>query len=182
MWTDIAASEVQRQLSNLRKGEDGIGAQTYNFYLQAVKQFCRWMVDDRRAGQSPVAHLKGVNVKTDRRHDRRALELDELQWLLSVTQNSPERGGVSGQERSVVYRLAVESGLRANELRTLNRSSFDFEGELSTVTVDAAYSKSRRQDVLPLRHEMAELLRAHLATKLPQAPAFTMPKKDAWPT
>ena len=24
-------------------------AQTFNFYLQAVKQFCRWMVKDRRS-------------------------------------------------------------------------------------------------------------------------------------
>jgi len=27
----------------------GIGAQTFNFYLQAAKQFARWMVRDGRA-------------------------------------------------------------------------------------------------------------------------------------
>ncbi len=56
-WNDIQASRVQHTISGLRKyvktkvktkvvlkdlGE--ISAQTYNFYLKAVKQFCKWMV------------------------------------------------------------------------------------------------------------------------------------------
>ena len=31
--------------------------QTANFYLQAAKQFCKWMVRERRASESPLAHL-----------------------------------------------------------------------------------------------------------------------------
>ena len=41
----------------------------------------------------------------------------------------------------------------------------------------AAYSKHRRQDVLPLRPDTAADLRAFLAGKLPAAPAFNMPSK-----
>ena len=48
----------------------------------------------------------------------------------------------------------------------------------ATVTVKAAYSKRRRKDVLPLRACLADDLRSHLGTKLPQAPAFTMPRSD----
>jgi hypothetical protein len=48
----------------------GVSAQTFGFYLQAVRQFCRWMVKDRCAAEDSLAHLDGLNVKTDRQHDR----------------------------------------------------------------------------------------------------------------
>ncbi len=76
----------------------------------------------------------------------------------------------------MLYRLAVETGLRANELRNLVVSSFDLKS--CTVTVAAGYSKHRREDTLPLRKETATELRAFLAGKLPGARAFRMPSKS----
>ncbi len=32
-------------------------SKTVNFHLQAIKQFCRWLVADRRMGENPLAHL-----------------------------------------------------------------------------------------------------------------------------
>ena len=52
----------------MRDNGNGISAQTSNFYLQAIKQFARWMVRDGRASESPLDHLTGVNAKLDRRH------------------------------------------------------------------------------------------------------------------
>lgn len=80
---------------------------------------------------------------------------------------------MTGYERSLLYRLAVETGLRANELRTLKASSFDFAD--GTVTVAAAYSKHRRDDTLPLRKDTANELRALISGKLPAAGVFNMP-------
>ncbi len=173
-WMDFAASKVQRYLAELRDNGNGISAQTFNFYLQAVKEFARWMVQDRRASENPLQHLKGLNVRTDRRHDRRALSVDEIRRLSETTAEQPERFGMTGYERALLYRLAVETGLRANELRTLKASSFDFENR--TVTVAAAYSKHRREDTLPLRKDTADELRALTSGKLPAARAFNMPK------
>src|SRR5262249_15686302 len=48
----------------------------------------------------------------------------------------------------------------------------------ATVVVEAAYSKRRRRDVLPLRTDTALVLRAWLKTKLPKAPAFAMPAQS----
>ncbi len=73
------------------------------------------------------------------------------------------RKGMSGPERAMLYRLAVETGLRAGELRSLIRSSFQLDGDKPTVTVAAAYSKRRREDILPLRPELVEELRLFLA-------------------
>jgi len=44
-------------------------------------------------------------------------------------------------DRAMLYRLAVETGLRAGELRSLTRSSFQLEGKEPTVTIAAAYAK-----------------------------------------
>jgi len=183
-WQDISASRIQRYLADLRidtkdekgKVKKGISAQTFNFYLQALKEFCRWMVQDRRASESPVQHLKGLNVRTDRRHDRRALTADEIRRLLETTTAQPERFGMTGLARATLYRLAVETGLRANELRTLKKSSFDFDNCL--VVVEAAYSKHRRRDELPLRPDTAKELRAFMSDKLPATPAFNMPRPN----
>ena len=169
-WSEIRADRVERYLAEKRSGTNGISAQTSNFYLQAIQGFCRWMVQNRRACESPLAHLKQLNVKVDRRHDRTAFEVEEVQRLLAATYKGPERYGMDGRERTLLYRLAIESGLRRNEMRTLKVSSFDFT--TNTVTVKAAYSKHRQEDTLPLRRETAEDLGVFFAGKMPGAKAF----------
>ena len=184
-WSDISASKVMAYLDSLRadrkykngSARPGIGAQTFNFYLAAFKQFCRWMVRDGRVSDSPVAHLGGLNVKTDRRHDRRALSVEELRWLLDATRNGPTRFGMTGLERAMLYRVAVETGLRRGELASLTRASFDLDPVHPTVAVEAGYSKHRRRDVLPLRPDTAADLREFLVCKLADAPAFKVPRE-----
>jgi len=78
----------------------------------------------------------------------------------------------------MLYRLAVETGLRSAELRSLTRSSFNLAREEPTVTIAAAYAKNRRQDTLPLKPETANALARHFAGKMPASPAFTMAKRD----
>ena len=182
-WSDVSASRVMAYLRDLRtdKSDDrgnttrGRSIQTSNFYLAAFRQFCKWMVKDGRASESPVAHLAGLNVKTDRRHDRRALSVEELRWLLDTTRNGPTRFGMTGPERAWLYRVATESGLRRGELASLTRASFTLDGERPTVRVAGAYSKRRREDELPLRADTAADLRDFLGCKLPGAQAFKMP-------
>ena len=183
-WNDISPSRVMTFLDELRAEsvdewgnvKRGISAQTFNFYLAVFKQFCRWMVKDGRASESPVAHLNGLNVRTDRRHDRRALSVEEIRWLLETTRSEPERFGMTGPQRAILYRLAIETGLRAGELASLTRVSFDLDGATPTVTVLAAYSKHRREDTLPLRSDTAAELRGLLARKAPDTAAFNSPR------
>jgi len=88
-----------------------------------------------------------MNVKVDRRHDRTAFEVDEVRRFLAAAHAGPERFGMTGQERALLYRLTVESGMRADELRTLRVSAFDLNA--CRVVVQAAYSKHREDDTLP---------------------------------
>ncbi len=89
---------------------------------------------------------------------------------------------MSGGERSIVYQLAVETGLRASELRSLTSGSFDLESDPPTVTVRAAHSKHRRDDVLPLKPSTAKTLTTwiKLAAREPnRKPVFMLPEKTA---
>jgi len=136
------------------------------------------MVQDRRAGESPLEHLKGVRVlQTDLRHPRRALEVAEVRSLLEVTKTGPVRFGMTGPERSMLYRLAIETGLRRNELRSLKVSSFDFENH--TVTVTGAYTKNRSQSVVSLRKDTATELQVFFAGKMVDMQAFNVPDRTA---
>jgi len=59
----------------------------------------------------------------------------------------------------------MQTGLRASELASLTAASFDLDNEPPTVAVEAAYSKHRRRDVLPVRSDLAERLRPWLAKR-----------------
>jgi integrase len=170
IWADISASIVQRYLADLRDKEDGLSAGTSNAYLQAVKQFRRWMVQDGRASESPLTHLKRMNAKVDRRHERRALEPDEMRSLLATTIKGPKHFGMEGYERALLYKVAAETGLRANELRSLKVSSFVFEA--NTVNVRCSYTKNKNKAEISLRPDTAAALKNFFAGRLPDVRAF----------
>jgi len=152
---DISASRIQRYLAERRRG--GLSIRSSNFYLQAIKQFCRWLVADSRTGENPLEYLKAQNPKTDIRRSRRALSADELERLIEATAQSHKHSGMTGKERVMLYTLAVSTGLRAGELASLTWQSFNLSDSEPSVTVLAAYSKHRRDDVIPLRSDIAEL-------------------------
>jgi len=175
VWADISASKFLGSLTGMKNSGD-LSQRTFNFYLKAGKQFCKWMVQDQRASESPLNHLKCETI-TEHKRNRRPLEPDEIRRLLEVTGVGPERFGMTGHERSVLYRLAAESGLRANELRMLKVPSFSF-GDC-TVTVKATSAKNKKEDRLPLRPETAKELKELLRGKLPNAQAFKVPARSA---
>ena len=172
-WSNISPTRVENYLKDLR--DKGISYRRSNGYLTAIKSFCEWMVKSHYASESPVRHLTKLDTELDRRRERRAATPDEIQTLLQTTAAGPERFGMSGYERALFYKLAVETGLRKNELRTLKVSAFNFDN--CTVTVETCYSKHRQKDVLLLRADLATKLQNYLANKLPKAKAFSATDK-----
>ncbi len=155
-WPELDASRVSAFLANLRR--QGVSVETANHYLRRIKQFCRWMVTLRRAVDNPLASLSLQNSRADIRRERRALSTDELVQLIACTENAPTWRTMTGADRAILYHLDVETGLRANELRTLTWGSFDLDATPPTVTVKATCSKHRRDDTLPLRTRTAQML------------------------
>jgi integrase len=180
-WSDIKPEAVQAKLAEWRIRKDGpLSHQTSNFYLQSTKQFCKWMIRPaRRATESPLGHLSGLNVKVDRRHDRRAYSVEEFRYLLAhLGQDTTIRGKMTSDERAVVYRLAVETGLRRGAIAALTRSSFKLDGASPCIHIPAgAKNKYKNERDVPLRAAMVTILSSFLANKMPTAPAFNLPPK-----
>ncbi len=151
----------------------GMGNQTANFYLQAVKQFCAWLVADRRTPDSPLAHLAGKNVKLDRRHDRRALTEGELRLLLETAAASPvEFRGLSGKDRQLLYLVGAVTGFRKSELACLRPTAFDLDSADPTAFLAAENAKNGRTAVQPLPPDVVDAMRNYLKGKPTDQPIW----------
>jgi len=159
---------------------EGAGARAINARLTAFKSFTRWMFRNERLRTDPMMQVPKLNAKADRRRCRRALSDEELAWLIAAARKAPTFQSMTGPERAMLYRLAVETGLRASELRSLTPESFGLADlDQATVTVAAAYSKHRRDDVVPLRRDLADALAAFLTGRQARTAVFAMPTRTA---
>jgi integrase/recombinase XerC len=171
----------------------GLSARSVNAHAQAMRAFARWLHRDRRSRVDLLGSLRRANENADRRRLRRDLSPDELARMIAAAERSPsitftkrcrervkdDGSGADRERREVVeretratwpgrawaYRIAAATGLRASEVASLTRESFDLDAEPPTITVEAAYSKHRRRDVLPIAADLAAFLRPWLETK-----------------
>jgi site-specific recombinase XerD len=142
--------------------------------LDAVKQFAAWLVQDRRVGDNPLAHLAGGNVKVDRRHDRQPLSAAELRLIVQAARGSGKSfGGLTGSDRAMLYSVACASGFRASELASLSPKAFDLDAVPPAVILVAENAKNGRTAVQPLPPELAQALRAYLAVKPSDQPVWS---------
>ena len=166
-WQNISASRVQLYIHGL-----DLSTQTKNYYLGAIKGFCRWAVQDRRIADNPLGHLQKMRV-TDKQK-RHVFEPEVYQKLLQVTGLQPKRFGLLGYERRLLYMIAVETGLRRKELQSLTVGDFDLDER--SVTVESRYAKNRKEAVLPLRKGTAGELCQYFEGKDRAEKAFPMSK------
>jgi len=161
---DLDGARVMQVIGNLRDG--GTGLRTCNSYLQSVKSFTRWLWREKRTPDDALVSLSGFNDETDRRHVRRELTPDEMAYLLAFTEGyTTPNHNLPGPDRAMVYRVALGTGFRARELRSLTPASFDLDADPPAVIATAAYVKRRRKDVQPIRRDLAELVRPWLADR-----------------
>jgi integrase len=97
--------------------------------------------------------------------------------LLNTTEAAPKRFNMTGHERGLVYRLALQAGLRAGEVKSLLKLSFGFSAKPATVHVEPSDTKGKHPADLVLIDETAEALRKFLNDKEPKDRAFAMPHK-----
>jgi integrase len=159
-----------------RRGR-GIGAETSNHYLASIKAFTKWLVKDRRTDVDVLVHLSRQHADVERRHPRRALREEAFAKFIEATAAGRSFRGLTGADRLVLYTLAANTGLRASELASLAPASFDLDAQPPTVTVEAGYSKHRRQDEQPLRADVAAMMRQYLAGQ----PALSPLWPGTWP-
>ena len=151
----IRASDVENFLFDLRD-KHHLSIQTSNHYLKALKAFTRWLVRNLRMKVNPLDIIEPLNVRTDRRHDRRALTMEEFMLILQAAETGPPAVGLTGQDRAMLYILAAWTGFRRGELGSLTLRSFNLKRNNPTVAVEAAYSKHRRDDTQILHPDIVE--------------------------
>ena len=175
---DLDAAKVSAHVVDLKR--QGKSARAINARLTALKSFARWLFRTERMRTDPMMQVGKLNSKADRRHQRRALGDDELARLIRAAEQGPEVLGMNGPERAMLYYMAIETGLRASELGSLTPESFDLADlNRSTVEVGAAYSKHRRDDIIPIRRGLAEAVTAFNKGRPSTAKLFNMPQKPA---
>jgi integrase len=152
--------------------EEGWGIETVNHYIRSVKSFSAWLWRDGRSREHHLVHLATSNPDGDRRHVRRALTPDEAARVVQTAEFGPEVGNLSGPDRAMLYALALGTGLRAEELRSLTPERFNLDANPPTVTALAAYTKNGKEAVQPLALNLADRLRPWLALKVPGKSVF----------
>lgn len=162
-WADIRKSEVECYLGGL-----SVGPRTHVGYCRAIMQFCTWAVKDGRAEYSPVQYLNLVTVPDKER--RRPLGFDEVCKLIAAAANGPKSHALTGMQRAVLYRVAVETGFRVSELRHLTVDGFN--REKATLSLPAAFCKDRLDAVQPITMALASRLAGFLDGKGPEDRIF----------
>lgn len=187
---DIAPDRVAAALGRLKARRS---ARTVNHAIGAVKAFASWLADANRIKEAPrgLARIKPYSEEADRRVVRRALSAVEIEKLLAATEAGPTvvasrdgRGGkvtasITGPERAALYRLAMGTGFRANELRQIAREQYALDGPAPAVTLLATQTKNGRGAVQPIARDLAALLRPFVEAAAPGRPVFAVPEKTA---
>jgi len=138
------ADELQKKTRSMR---------TINAYLISVKSFVQYLVDIELLPGNPLKSIKKLNQELDRRKIRRAMTADEVERLLQAA---------ATQERVLIYRLLLGTGLRSTELSLLTPSQIDFER--CRLRIEAKKTKNKRADVLPMRSDLVQSVKEWIDT------------------
>lgn len=125
---DITPESLDRFTASLRMRNRS--NQTVAHYVQAAKQFTRWLTRTNRLSRNPLETSTKPNPNADRRRIRRMLLPAEWIWLKKVS-----------ADRSVLYELAIQTGLRSGELRSLHPGHLQLTGKHPHVLVRSAETK-----------------------------------------
>lgn len=160
-WQHLQPATVRRALEELRrkpvlnsKGEPTTRTysdQTVNHYLRAVKQMANWMRRTGRGGDNDLPTMRAGEVRQMR--DRRAPASDEIAYLIGWTWHhgiKRRHDGLPGQDRAMLYAFAIATGLRASELKPVERAWIRGDGDRLTLTVPGNYTKNGEPAVQPL--------------------------------
>ena len=186
--SDLAVEPLERWL--VARTREGMSARTRNSYLVAIRAFCNWG-KKRNVGRlkgNPFDELEQLCVDADRRHTRRAMTEAELTRLLAIASARPlqeaqrltrgKRKGMAlaklsdatvaklkalGQERALIYKTLVLTGIRSGELRSLNVGRVILDGTMPRIELNAADEKNGEGNHLPIHPDLADDLTAWIA-------------------
>ena len=148
---DIRREAIERWVANERQRGVRSG-QTINLYIMSLKSFIQYLTDVEILPNHSLKSLRKLNPEIDRRRIRRALTEDEISRLLKAAASGICLAAGEPEERVLIYRLLLGTGLRSTELSLLTPSQIDFDRCL--LRIEAAKTKNKKGEVLPLRADL----------------------------
>ena len=139
---DGILSRAEKALRELQ--DTGRTGKTLQNYAEGLKSFGNWCVRRGYLAEDPLKDL--VAFDTTPKTKRRAMTAEEIKKLLDVV---PEH-------RRLLYEVALTSGLRAKELRSLSVDHLDVTG--GGLRLDAAWTKNRKPGFQYLRKDLVRRL------------------------
>ncbi len=162
----------------------GLSDRTRQAHRAALKAFGYWLVGGEKLPGNPLRAKKGGRHrkgKIKRRLVRRMLLPEEWPHLQAAALAGPERYGLAGEDRVLLYELAIQTGLRAGELRSLARDDLRLSAAPPHVFLDGEHTKNGENARQYVTAELAKRLRAYIARKTPQAEVFALPQPKQVP-
>jgi len=146
--------------------------------------FANWLIRHQRLAANQFSDVPRVDIRSDRRRERRSLRVEELRRLLLAAKERPlaeaetvRRGPRKGRriaevsderrnelerlgwERALIYKTLALTGLRRGELASVKIGQLDLGEEAARVRIHAADEKAGRGAEIPLRPDLARELR-----------------------
>jgi len=142
----------------------GHSSRTISSMVTAVRGFCRWCAQRGKLYNDPTVTVQKPSAKTDRRIERRMVLQEEWTWLKAyLRQSHITANGQPAAERLLMYRLAIETGLRSSELRSLVKSSCHLTTAEPYISVKASVTKNSKAAKQFVSDDLARDLRKHLS-------------------
>ena len=89
----------------------------------------------------------------------------EWPWLVKALPTAPLQNGLSGSERAILYRVAIETGLRVQELIGLNRGKLHLAAKPPFLLCKAAGTKNRKDAQQFISRRLAKDLNSLLKSR-----------------
>lgn len=198
---DLRREQLEAWL--VAEAKSGRSARSRNAHRDALVSFCNWCIETNRLTANPFAKVAKADEKADPRRKRRALTEEDLIKLLDTARRRLVRDALlirrgkrkgeeaanirpeirrqlesQGEERALLYKTLLLTGLRRGELASLTVKQIDFKSATPCIILDPKKEKNREGNSLPLRADLAADLKAWLAAN-PQlkadSPLFKVP-------
>jgi len=147
------ADEIKTKIRSLR---------TINTYVASMKLFTQYLTDIEILPGNPLKSIRKLNQELDRRKVRRAMTAEEVERFLQATALRKYRRAEKAKEQVLIYKLLLGTGLRSTELSLLTPNQIDFGR--CRLTVEAAKTKNKKADILPMRSDLVQSLKEWIET------------------
>jgi integrase len=152
-------------------------AQSIHHEVTCAKSFSGWLTKLGKLKTDPLRVVEKPSPATDRRYIRRMLLPEEFAWMAMALSQGGELYGMTARARGLLYRMGIETGLRAGELRSLKVGSLSLDSDNPVVVLAAGQTKNRKGARQSISAGLAAELRDFIANAEPEQPLFALPKR-----